>query len=267
MFSGKGFSSGFKGKGKGKSWVAKTDNWTGSQSWADDWSSSQFSGGKGKQGGLTSAVFGLSDMMWHRECKEWEKDTRAEWATYEKEEGEKREKEAAERKKERDEFQAQMREDHKKLVDKLSKCSSAGEEEVSKKKRNRGKAPPVVDVEDDADSESDYKSSLRAKSTKKKQRVVSPIEADDWKGWEATNAEAKSALALFKMTALKPKSITGKGILDIAESLDDEGKVGSREELQKRYKKDVGKAAPGRWSRVDLLVGLLANELDSDDDE
>lgn len=255
---------GGKGKGGGKSWVPKgsSDWYDSSSNWTSEWNSGG-GGGKGKFG-LTASVKGLSDLLWQREMKTWENEEKEAWTKYEKEEREKREKEAADRKKEREDFQKEMRDDHKKLVDRLTAGSGSNEaqgKKVGKKKKKED------DSEEEEEKDDDYKVLLRSK-TVKKQKVVSPIDADDWQGWQASSSEATTALALFKgKTKLKKKDVEQKGILEIAEALDDEGKVGSREELQKKYRKNVGKSAPGRWSRVDLLVGLLADELDDEEDD
>jgi hypothetical protein len=55
------------------------------------------------------------------------------------------------------------------------------------------------------------------------------------------------------------------GILDIAEKIAELDTI-KRDKLREAHKTDTGKAAPERWARVDLIVGVLAHHLEDEDE-
>jgi len=107
------------------------------------------------------------------------------------------------------------------------------------------------------EEEADYKALLRKKP--RKQKATPPVDVTRWLEWECNGTDATLIKKTFAKTKLKATDFKGKALMDIAESLETDQGLGSKEELAEMYKKAKKKSAPARWARVDILVGLVAN--------
>lgn len=86
----------------------------------------------------------------------------------------------------------------------------------------------------------------------------------EWVSWKTTTAHCKELVKLLKKTSFKPADIAGKGILEVAEAFDDEGKY-TKADLSKIYKHEMDKGPSVRWATVDITVVLTANEVTDDE--
>jgi hypothetical protein len=198
----------------------------------------------------------LAEVMMWRENSKIEQEYKRDQMEKEKQEREVKELEAEKSKKEREDFRREMKEQQETFLNKFGNNTTAGS--VVQKRRRK-------DAADDEDEEThptggeDYKALLRKP---KKQAVNAPIDADAWVDWTCSKKMAASLVKRFPGKCAGG-DFEGNGLLDIAETL--ETKLGSSKEiLAARYLKEVGKESRARWSRVDLLVGLVAHFCDGD---
>ena len=52
------------------------------------------------------------------------------------------------------------------------------------------------------------------------------------------------------------------GLLEFAEYLEKQERIGNKTKLREKYQEAAGKDAPARWSNVDLIVGVIADALE-----
>ncbi len=65
-------------------------------------------------------------------------------------------------------------------------------------------------------------------------------------------------LGHFPDVSVEEKDIKGKGISKVAELLDKDKGVGKKADMRDPFESENGEEPPARWSRVDLLVGIVA---------
>jgi len=210
-------------------------------------------GGGGRGGGQSGGQYGgigeLTQIMLDREKREAAREEAQ--AAREREEAARKakEQEAEIRKQEREEMRTSIREENDKF---LRKWRSD--------KRKKGD-------DDTAEDEDDWKKILQSSKKKKgkdkrEQTASAPIDAKEWKDWEASKDDAKEILKHTK--GLKAKEVEGDGILAIAENAVAHDDCETRAELAKRYKKLTGSEAPSRWAKLDILVGIIAGAVEDD---
>lgn len=189
-----------------------------------------------------------------------------EWAKWEDKEKEKkmkeeadsrklREDETAARKKERDDFYAEMAENQKKFLTDLGKNSSS-----STTPRKRPKAQSPANSSGSEDDFADYRKKLKAGSEKKKKQTVrAPVRVDEWLNWTCENSHATKVRASLGNELCKNNEIVGLGLMELAEFMHEHAKCPKKADISAIYEAESGDAPPGRWGRLDIIIGLIAN--------
>ena len=154
-------------------------------------------------------------------------------------------------KKEREQMYDRMKEERRVWEKKIE----GKESRKTAKTTPRGKKR--CDSDDDDEDEDDYKAELRKKKPRV-QKARSPIKPGEWKSWERSADEAKTLRARWGPGFPKVADMKGEGILEVAEMIAKASKKPSKEELADGYKKENGSKGPERSSRVDLIVGVMA---------
>ena len=278
---GNNWSGGKGGSGGGKGKHAGYDSWTppnyggGSSYGGKGQGGSNYGGksygtgysGKGYQSGTEKAV---ENLVWMQEQKEWREleESNKKWEEErQKTEREAKEKEAEARRAEMDSFKGLLRTQHESFVDSLTKQRGHEADSLTKQRGyEAAPAPPkrkaaraeVIESESE-EVEMDYKKILLAKKKPKVQRALPPVNPEEWKDWEANGTDATLIKKRFKATALKALDFKGKSLMEIASALESDKKTGDVAELSAMYLEMKKKAAPKRWARVDIIVGLIAD--------
>jgi len=261
------------GWGKPQDWSkgSSKGSWKGSKgdrSSGDGYSSWRNNGKGGNSGGSNKTMESLAEVMMWRESNKLEQEYKRDLMEKEKSERETKEMEAEKAKKERDEFRDEMRKQQQDFLSKLGQQTNAGSSNNNKGGNTDNSGPSGGGARrrrrDDSDAEDeqqagDYKQLLRRA---KKQNTTAPVEAEAWSEWTCSDTMAKSLVKRFPGKCAS-KDFEGCSLLEIAECLENKLTT-SKDTLASRYTKDVGKEPRARWSRVDLLVGLVAHFCEGD---
>ena len=141
-----------------------------------------------------------------------------------------------------------------------TKTKSGSSPAAAPAKKRRSSVEEVSEEEPDEDD--DYKAALRKKP--RKQIVTSPVKPAEWIAWECTAADAATIKKAFGGSTAKPGQLKGHGLMEVAEVLEGETATGTRAALAKVYEKKTGKSALARWARIDLIIGIIASEVNSE---
>jgi len=90
------------------------------------------------------------------------------------------------------------------------------------------------------------------------------VKPAEWIDWQCSNADATTIKKAFGGTTAKPGQFKGHGLMEVAEVLEGEKSTGTWNALVTTYEQKTGKKAPARWARIDLIIGIIASEVNSE---
>ena len=219
-------------------------------------------GGKSKgkgNGGLYAAVDAITTLETNRAWREQEAAEKEEKRLKEEADRKKEEMDAETRKREREEMYDRIKAESEQNLKKLKEDNEhILKRVVGSTPKGKKKAAAADDDDDDDDDDNTASSSWAdALRSARKQTVRAPVQVQEWKAWECDAPNAKIVREHFPGT-VKSKDVLGCGILEVAEAVIDCEKCPKEKPLREDYKKVAKRDAPARWSKLELVTGVIS---------